>query len=398
MSERSVLVASNYNAWPEAFNGQAYAFLEVIRSVEGADVLAPDALPYTAGRSIRPSFSYLGGELLFRSLSQVRRSLGLTRYAPIQRQPVERDYDLFFFMCQFPIDLASLDRFPGWRQRSTKAVAFILEPWSHLLHTARAELRLLNKFDHVFVFNPGSIRHLAEYAKTPCSYLASATDCLLATPFPDPPVRSIDVYSMGRRSPETHAQLVKLARASNAFFYVYDSSRHGATVDWADNRFMTASLIKRTKFFIAYDHTVVDRGGINKNFQERSLSTRYFEGAAGGAVMLGSAPDCPEFAQYFDWDDAVIEIPVKPEDIGSILTRLNSEPERLERVSKTNAIQSLRRHDWAHRWDEILKTCGLPRSRLLQERLDRLESIASGAEGCGRNAGAVSFRASANAN
>ena len=51
VSDRSVLAASGYNAWPEAFNGQAYAFLNVIRMIEGADILAPEALPFEQGRA-----------------------------------------------------------------------------------------------------------------------------------------------------------------------------------------------------------------------------------------------------------------------------------------------------------------------------------------------------------
>ena len=376
MSDRSVLVASNYNAWPEAFNGQAYAFLNVIRSVEDADVLAPNAFAYTKGRALRPAFRYLAGELAYRSLSQLRRGIGRTRYSTMQPVSPGKDYDLFFFMCQFPGDLSALNRVRGWRERSGKAVAFILETWSHQLHTAKAELRLLDKFDHVFVFNAASIPHLAKYTSTPCSYLAAASDCALATPFPDPPERTVDVFSMGRRSPHAHDQLIEIARANNAFLYVYDTSRHGEIINWAENRFLSASLIKRSKFFIAYDHTIVDRGGISKNFAERSLSTRYFEGAAGGAVLIGSAPDVPEFHRFFDWNDAVIDIPAKPADIGAILADLNAQPERLQRSSIMNVTQSLRRHDWAHRWDEILKTLGLQRSSLLQERLDKLDSLA----------------------
>jgi hypothetical protein len=38
--------------------------------------------------------------------------------------------------------------------------------------------------------------------------------------------------------------------------------------------------------------------------------------------------------------------------------------------------QCLRRHDWAHRWDQILQTLGLPRTEDLQRRLDWMDSLA----------------------
>jgi Glycosyl transferases group 1 len=376
MFDRSVLVASNYNAWPEAFNSQAYAFLDVIRSVEFADVVAPEALSFTKGRTLRPTFGYLIGELAFRSVSQLRRGMGLTRYSTMQPVRLKKDYDLFFFMCQFPIELSALKRIHGWRERSGKAVAFVLETWSHKLHTAKAELRLLDDFDHVFVLNAASIPHLAKFTSAPCSFLATASDCLLGTPFPDPPERTVDVFSIGRRSPHAHDQLIEMARASNSFLYVYDTTRQGIAINWAETRLLTASLIKRSKFFVAYDHTVVDRGGISKDFNERSISTRYFEGAAGGAVMIGTAPACPEFERLFDWEDALIEIPANPENLSEILAGLSARPERLQRISTVNAIQSLRRHDWAHRWDEVLKALGLSRTKKMQQRLDELDELA----------------------
>jgi Glycosyl transferases group 1 len=380
MSDRSVLVASNYNAWPEAFNSQAFAFLNVIRSVEFADVLAPEALSFTRGRTIRPTFEYLIGELASRSVSQLRRGMGLTRFSPIKRVKLKKDYDVFFFMCQFPIELSALKRIHGWRERSGKAVAFILETWSHQLHTAKAELRLLDDFDHVFVLNAASLSNLPKFTSAPCSFLATASDCLLGTPYPDPPERTIDVFSIGRRSPHAHDQLIEMAKASNSFLYVYDTTRQGTATSWAESRLLTASLIKRSKFFVAYDHTVVDRDNIPKNFNERSMSTRYFEGAAGGAVMIGTAPSCSEFEQFFDWEDALIEVPADPQNLSEILADLNAQPERLRRISTANAVQSLRRHDWAHRWDEVLRTLGYGRTRMMQQRLDRLDELARLAE------------------
>lgn len=324
---------------------------------------------------------YLLLETMHRSTSILRNKVGRKRLPIMQPVQLQKDYDLFFFMCQFPLDLSDLDRIQGWRERSGRAVAFLTETWSHFLPTTRPELKMLDKFDHVFLLNAASIPNVAKYTSTPCSFLATAADCLLSTPFPNPPERTIDVYSMGRRSTTAHEQLLRLARTDPSFFFVYDTIKHGIATDHAENRFLGASFIKRSKFFIAYNHDAVDlQSGHKKDFQERTLATRYFEGAAGGAVMLGSPVDTPEFRDCFDWEDALIEIPACPEDMGAILANLNSQPERLRRASVTNAVQSLRRHDWAYRWDEVLKTLGLDRSSLLQERLHKLEDLACAAE------------------
>jgi hypothetical protein len=282
-------------------------------------------------------------------------------------------------MCQFPNDLANLQSIKGWRKRSGKAAAFILESWSSLFPTTRGELKLLDAFDHVFILNRSSLPKLASYTKTPCSFLATGADCIRATPFPNPVRRDVDVYSMGRRPPTLHEQLLRLMEDED-LFYIYDAWKHGIVPDWRSSRLLTMNLIKRSKFFIAYDHTISSGMKIQKAGQERSLSTRYFEGAAGGAVMLGSAPDCAEFRDFFDWEDAVIDFPLDTVDIGRFLNNLRHDPERLHRISHTNAVQALRRFDWSYRWADILATLGLPQTRKLEQRIETLRRLAAEAE------------------
>jgi hypothetical protein len=132
--------------------------------------------------------------------------------------------------------------------------------------------------------------------------------------------------------------------------------------------------------FVAYDHTIGNENNLQMYGAERALSTRYFEGAAGGAVMIGSKPPVPEFLTHFDWSDAVIEIPRDPQDMSAILADLYAQPERLARISRANAIQSLKRHDWAYRWAEVLTIMGMTRSPKLDHRLDKLKRLSDEAE------------------
>lgn len=92
---RSVLLASNYQAWPEAFNGQAYALLNVIGSLEHADLLCPPAAEYTSGRGVNPGVSYLLNELKHRGASALHRLSGRPALSNAQPRKVEQDYDLF---------------------------------------------------------------------------------------------------------------------------------------------------------------------------------------------------------------------------------------------------------------------------------------------------------------
>ncbi|CAD1791839.1 glycosyltransferase family 1 protein [Xanthomonas arboricola pv. juglandis] len=376
---RSVLLASNYEAWPEAFNGQAYALLNVIRSLEHAQLLCPPAAEYTRGRGVNPGVSYLLNELTHRGVSALQRLSGRPALSNAQPRVVEQDHDLFFYVCQFPRELGTLARIKGWRERCRTRVVYLLETWPELLDSQKAELKLLDQFDHVFVLNASCVDALRRYTSTPVSFLASACDTLLATPLPRPPQRCIDVVSIGRRMPQVHAHLLAHAQANPDFFYLHDVLRGGAVQDWAAHRLQSAAMIKRAKFFMAHDF-VVDTQGFFKGVKKQALATRYFEGAAGGAVILGSAQACPEFAQYFDWEDAVIELPADGAEIGPFLRDLEQQTERLERARLHNAVQCLRRHDWAHRWAQILQTLQLPPPPLMAERLAMLDNLATMAE------------------
>ena len=109
---------------------------------------------------------------------------------------------------------------------------------------------------------------------------------------------------------------------------------------------------------------------------EQAIPYRFFEGAAGGAAILGSRPKCPEFDELFDWQDAVIELPPGVDDVGEFIRQLERDPERLDRARRVNAVQSLRRHDWADRWSNVLTIMGLEPSPALHARKNLLDRFA----------------------
>jgi hypothetical protein len=149
--------------------------------------------------------------------------------------------------------------------------------------------------------------------------------------------------------------------------------------DFAQARFLTLNYIKRCRYFIAYDLQVGPKA--IESAGEIALPGRLFEGAAGGAVMIGTEPRCPEFRELFDWPDALIEIPVEPDDIRAVLADLDAKPERLARIRATNAVESLRRHDWAYRWKTVLETLGFPPTEGVKARIAKLDALAAIGEG-----------------
>jgi hypothetical protein len=199
-------------------------------------------------------------------------------------------------------------------------------------------------------------------------------DTMRFCPYPDPPTRSIDVLSMGRRSDPMHRALLDLAEGKR-IFYLYDVVRNFPVINFREHRVMLANLVKRSRYFINYKHNV---NIAHVTGGQEALGARYFEGAAGGAVMIGIPPDCEEYHEAFDWDDAVINVPGSPADVGAILSELDTQPRRLATASRTNVVSCLLRHDWAYRWEEILHSVGLEPTPALAARKATLQKLAHG--------------------
>lgn len=381
--KRRTLIASEFNAKDRAHFALAYEFCRIAAECDDADIVAPGLDNYLT-RYLKPILPDHDGHNVQRDFNRlvngVRKGLGLKNAATIEPVPLNEDYDLFFFVAWSPQSLVELSRIQNWRSRCKIAVAYLFELWSTTLDQDRRYLKLLDQFDHVFLLHSASVPRLPSYTRAPCSFLPTGVDCLTATPYPSPPERVVDVYSIGNRVTQIHRQFVALAEQRN-FFYIYDSlsSTDSRVKDWREHRALLANIIKRSRYFMGFNPATVATTKAHKVAGEQVLPSRLFEGAAGGAVILGSAPQCAEFRECFDWPDAVIEVPSEPSDIAALIDALDSQPDRTERVRRTNALQCLLRHDWVYRWEHILSTIGMSPLPQLSNRKSRLADIAAAA-------------------
>ncbi|UGA45903.1 glycosyltransferase [Bradyrhizobium quebecense] len=381
--KRRILVASDFNAKDRAHFASSYEFCRIVTECDHADLVAPGIdnyltkhlggiLPPHDNQSVQRDFNRL--------VNGVRKGLGLKNAPTIERVELDQNYDVFFFVAWSPQSFVELSRIRNWRGRCKIAVAYLIELWSSTLEEDRQYLRLLDQFDHVFLLHSASVARLSQYTAAPCSFLATGVDCLIATPYPSPPERVVDVYSMGNRAVGPHRQLVALAERRN-LFYLYDSlsSGNSQVKDWREHRLLLANTIKRTRYFMGFNPAAVVSANSHKIAGEQVLPSRLFEGAAGGAVILGNAPQCAEFKEYFDWPDAVIEVSPETGDIAAVIDELDAQPERIARIRRTNAVGSLLRHDWVYRWEHILSAIGMEPLPQLHDRKSRLREVAAAA-------------------
>lgn len=142
----------------------------------------------------------------------------------------------------------------------------------------------------------------------------------------------VDVYSCGRRSPAVHQRLLGRAQ-QQGLTYLYDTLGNALFRDHAEHRSLLTNVMKRSAFFIA--HSINDPPVMHDRTegQDATLGARYFEGAAAGAVLLGSRPQTPVFDDALPWDDAVVPLRYDGTDTVEVLTDLVAQPDRLADVS-----------------------------------------------------------------
>lgn len=305
--------------------------------------------------------------------------------APYPRNKVvlERDFELFFPVFSHTYELYSLATIANWRQRCRKAACFINEVWSDMMPEYLFEL--LSAFDHIFIGYRHSIKDVARLTGVPCTYLPLAVDVPRFAPASCDQPRPIEVCNIGRRSPVTHQALLDDAERRESFYYYDTVAASGA--DLKDRTFrvdsphehrrMLATLLKRSRYFIA-NRSYVNRPEFTAGRDE--ISSRFYEGAAAGAVMIGEAPRTEEFKQQFDWPDAVIDTPFDSPDIGRILADLTGDPARLRAIRCNNLREAAGRHDWLHRIQVVFDTLGLAPTEKMRARAKWLDRIASQAK------------------
>lgn len=307
--------------------------------------------------------------------------------APRHRIKLDRDYDLFFPIFSHTYELHSLLLVRNWRQRCGKAVCFITEVGSEAVPSYLVEL--LAEFDHIFVGCRHGVRQIGQITGRPCTYLPLAVDVPKFAPASLDELRPIDVCNIGRRSAVTHKALLEDADRRSAFYYfdtiaASGSDRKSRTfrVDApSEHRRMLATILKHSRIYIA-NRSYVNKPGLPPERDE--VSSRFYEGAASGTVMVGEAPRTEEFRRQFDWQDALIEMPFDTEAVGAVLSEIHGNSDRVRAIRRRNVRAAARRHDWLHRLEVVFASLGLAPTREMLERAQLLERIAARADDASR--------------
>jgi hypothetical protein len=342
----------------EAWRCSFREFEAIVQEIDAVDLLAP-----------RPRSWYRNGKRLALRLGE-RFKIPVNPGIPKIR--LDKCYDVFFAVCEKPSELLNVNAVKGWKDYCRTSFCLMTEFYVWEIPTYKSCLEVLAQFDQV-LFMTNAIDPFRKMIRRQIRYFPAGIDALRFCPFPSAPKRSIDVFSIGRRSERTHQALLRMAREEN-IFYVYDTINDLHTYDLEQHRLLMANTAKRSRYFI------VNPGKINNPEEtggQSEFGYRYFEGAAPGTIMIGERPENKEFDRIFNWQDAVIDLPFESDEIGAVMKELDSQPERQMRIRRTNMLQSLLHHDWVYRWETMLSMAGLAPLPGLLKRKERLRELAA---------------------
>ncbi|MBF2064014.1 MAG: glycosyltransferase family 1 protein [Calothrix sp. C42_A2020_038] len=359
-----ILVASMRGFNSEVFRSPEFEFEDAICQFDHVDMLVP-VLNLNLTSTVRKRVAN------YISIKTAKKEL-LT--SGCTTSYVKCEYDLFFFICQHFWDITCINSILGWREKCHQAVLWLDEIWVKELSNPKTKLclELLKNFDYIFTTQTASAKAITDLINRPCYSLPYGVDAIQFCPVSIQPERSIDIYSIGRRSPIIHQALLEFSEQKN-LLYLYDTLKGLQMNNYKEHRKLYSNLIKRSRYFIAnkakFD-TPEQTGG------QEEIGSRFFEGAAGGAVMIGIPPNNEAFNTIFDWNDAIIPIGYDTSNLSDIITELDKQPERLHQIRENNIVNTLLRNDWVYRWEKVLEKVGLHITPKMISRKNYLHDLA----------------------
>ncbi|WP_170411336.1 glycosyltransferase [Ruegeria atlantica] len=358
---REVLIFSQRNLNDNVSRCSGFEFEDVIANIETADILSPR-------RAREPRLPYNPKRWL-------SKRTDLFRYWPsgVPKTRLDRDYDIFFCDVQKPQELLVLDALPNWRDRCGVAICVLEEVWTQELERHMPLVRTLADFDLIGCAFAETCDALHRVTGKPVIHLPGAADMVRFAPETLAADRPIDVYCMGRRRPEIHERLLKVIK-DRAGFYLYDSAtKPPIAADHTVHRDLLANLVQHTKLFM------VDIAKIGHADQKRgnvAWGPRHVEGIAGGAAQVGYAPDTDDYRQYFDWPESVVRLSEDPDEAVDQIVKLLDDPAELDRMRRINLAAALNKHDWVHRWAQLLEHLQIAESEGIAQRRQHLSDMA----------------------
>lgn len=335
-----------------------YEFEETVAKLEGSEII-----------SLLPQNFF---QIKNRISNRLARNTKILFKPGITASLTNNNYEIILVVCQLTRDLPSIYATGLLKNNSKKKICWLEEIWTKDIKHLVGHLHILKMFDYVITSCKDSVETLEKYIGKKIYYLPPGVDSIKFSPYPNYPERSIDLLAIGRKSKNTHNDLLKNIDGKN-FFYIYDTLVAKTEFSLlSQHRRLIAEMSKRSCFFLA------NKAKINRDdetAQQEEIGYRFFEGISSGAILVGDYPKNQEFSKNFDWDNSVIQFNKDDINLFEFLHKLSKEKDLLTNIRINNMINALQRHDWLYRWKTIKKIIDEKETEEMKNRQKLLNKI-----------------------
>lgn len=261
-----------------------------------------------------------------------------------------------------PSGLRIVKAIPNWRHEFDLVVAYVIDSFGEYWPD-----ECVTRFDAMYTPIPECCAPLAKRFGIPVHALPMACDAVRSLAARR--TRTVDVLAYGRVPPSFATILDShyLAPASDHFYLPGIAHPRG---DWRGQRSQFWDVLQRTRISLAFAP-----GQEAPRFRGLPVvNARWFEGLGAGCMMVGRGPLAPGFRKWFFWEDAVVELPPRPEDAPPFIDALLGQPERLDRAHDRNTLMMATNHDWRLRFCDLLEAVGAEPPTGLCRELEVLQS------------------------
>jgi hypothetical protein len=263
--------------------------------------------------------------------------------------PPGTDYDVCVVVAMDPYWARSLRLVKDLRKHARHVIVYLFDPWLTRLEEVRKATALWSLVDDLFVSFPHSVEPYQRAVPCRVHYLPQAMEPRWYDPRRTQ--RPIDLLSVGRRLEPAHQSLLELGRTDD-LFYIYQEHLRPNAINFAESQELLGSLSGRSKLQVSW--SVSDTSSLRAQEGE-AVTARWFEAAASGATVIGSAPIGTEFARLFPdthFVRNVRELVAEPAEFKRAVRAALEEWEPASRLKLAEHV--LTHHTWALRATELL--------------------------------------------
>jgi len=186
--------------------------------------------------------------------------------------------------------------------------------------------------------------------------------------------RKIDVLAYGRQQDSLIDEIsMRFHRPKSRLLMYHTNHMQICKIrDFTAHRRMFWSIAQNSKVALNYDGYYLD----STHFKYSFVGQRWAESMAAGCVVLGKRPRSPEMNILFPWENSTLNVDSDPKLAFEKLNFILNEPGLIKSIGERNAVETRRRHDWAHRVYDILTHLKLPKPQILVDKSHGLKAIA----------------------